>query len=201
MKKLHYFFLILLLGVALVTGCTKQATPPPVDTPPVDQGNIPPSNGTDLDGTVQLSEIDAWVENSKNLFLAQTKELDGQQYLLVTYGMKPSGGYNVEIIDIMESEDQIAVTVEFTKPAPDQPVTQAITFPFDIAVVDATGLPVEFIPTGDELYIPTLLGIEELRPIVAQSNGIKVFAPEPGELVGNKFVINGVANVFEGNVL
>jgi predicted small lipoprotein YifL len=192
MKKWVYFFLILLL-VALVAGCGKQAAPPPVETPP--------DKGTDSNGSVEPSEIDAWVENSKNLFLAQSKELDGQQYLLVTYGMQPSGGYNVEIIDILESEDQVAVTVEFTKPAPGQPVTEAITFPYDLAIIDATGLPVEFIPAGDEFYIPSLLGIEELKPIVSQSGGIKVFAPESGEVVGNKFTAEGVANVFEGNVL
>ncbi|MBS4031150.1 MAG: protease complex subunit PrcB family protein [Clostridiales bacterium] len=199
MKKSVCFFLILLL-VVLFTGCGKQGAPPPVDTPPADQGNTP-DNGTDLGDSLEPSEIDAWLENSKNLFLAQSKELDGQQYLLVTYGMKPSGGYNVDIIDVLESDDMIAVTVEFTKPAPGQSVTQAITFPYDLAVINATGLPVEFIPTGDEFYIPLLLGIEELKPIVAQSAGIKAFAPEPGAVVGKKFTAEGVANVFEGNVL
>ncbi len=186
MKKSVYFFLILLLFVALVAGCSKQPVTHHIDMP--------------ID-SVEPVEIRDWVEKSKNLFLAQSKELNGKQYLLVTYGMKPTGGYNVEITDISHSETQLTVTVEFTKPNSDQPVTQALTFPFDLAVIDATGLPVEFVAAGDEFHVPSLKGIDELKPIVAHSEGIKLFAPSSGSVVRRSFTVEGVANVFEGNVL
>lgn len=166
-------------------GCGRQAAPP---TPPPGQEKPLPE------------VIQAWIDDSRSVFLAQTKEMDGTLYLLVTYGEKPTGGYVVEIGDIIMATDKITVPVNFKRPAPGDVVTQALTYPYDLETIDATGVPVEFVPSGDEEYLPTLIGIDELRPIVAGSVGIKIFAPAPESTVAQQFVLEGVANVFEGNV-
>ncbi len=100
------------------------------------------------------AEVEAWVEGSIDRFMAQTLEYEGLLYLLVTYGEKPTGGYVVEIIEIKEEEDKLVVTAHFTEPAEDEIVTQALTYPYDLAMIDDPGLPVEFIATGAENEIP-----------------------------------------------
>lgn len=147
------------------------------------------------------SEIEAWVEYSRDLFLAQDREHDGTLYLLVTYGSQPSGGYSVEITNINEGDDKVTVTVNFTRPAEGDQVTDAVTRPYDLKELETGGLPVEFVATGDEPYIPTLLGLDVLPPIVAQSDGIKVFSPASEAVVSREFDLEGIANVFEGTVL
>ncbi len=100
------------------------------------------------------AEVEMWIEQSKERFMAQALEHEGILYLLVTYGEKPTGGYTVEITEITEKEDRVVVTAHFTEPGEDDVVTQALTYPFDLAMMDDPGLPVEFVATGAESEIP-----------------------------------------------
>jgi len=160
--------------------------------------------GEDLDGDQKEEglpvEVDKWVDYSRNIRLGQAVEDNGTLYILVTYGKKNTGGYEVEITEVVEGEDRLTVYAEFTAPAEDQPVTQVITRPYDLKELEATGLPVDFMAKGDEKYVPGLKGIEVLFPPVAESNSIKVFSPEPETEVSREFNLEGVANVFEGTV-
>jgi hypothetical protein len=100
------------------------------------------------------AEVQSWIEASLNDFAAQTMEHEGVLYLLVTYGEKPTGGFEVEITGIDEEEDRLVVTAHFTEPGEDDIVTQALTYPYDLAMLDDPGLPVEFVATGAETEIP-----------------------------------------------
>jgi putative cell wall-binding protein len=144
-------------------------------------------------------EINEWIENSRNVFLAQSREYNGNQYLLVTYGMRPTTGFEVNILDVDIGTDSVEVLVDFVRPGPSAPLI--ITRPFDLLIMPDTGLPVHFTPTGDEFHIMELVGIDELQIIVAQSFWIKVFDPAPGDTVSDVFAVEGIASTFEGNVL
>lgn len=183
----RWLFLIV-ITVVLLAGCGRQAVPPPPPAPPgQDKQPLP-------------AAVQAWVEDSRTMFLAQSRTVGDTRYLLVTYGEKPTGGYAVEIGEVVVANDKISVPVRFKKPAPGEMVTQALTYPYDLKEMEARDLPVEFVPSGDEEYLPTLVGIDELQPIVAGSPGIKLFAPAPKSVVSRNFALEGVANVFEGNV-
>jgi len=147
------------------------------------------------------SEIEEWVEYSSKMWLAQDREYNDSLYLLVTYGEKPTSGYDVEITQVVEKDDEIVVNVNFTEPAEDEPVLQVLTYPYDVKEIAATDKPVRFVAEGAEEYVPTITGVDYLKPIVAQSDGIKVFSPAPDSGVSDGFTVEGVANVFEGTVL
>ena len=175
--------LILMLSATLllIVSCAEEPFEPPVseDLPAV---------------------IEVLLENSMDIFVGQIRENEGMLYILVTYGEKPTGGYAVEITEIAETDSKLTVTVNFRKPADDEDVTETITYPYDVAVIEDPGLPVEFVANGAELYLPTIYGMDYLPPIVASSQGIKIFTPSPGESVTRQFAVEGVANVFEGHV-
>lgn len=165
-----------------------------------------PDTGSEADGidnpdaqTNETMEINAWVERSLPLFLAQSRELAGTQYLLVTYGLK-SGGYAVEITAVDVQADRVEVKVQFTEPAPGQQGGEIAEYPYALREIPATGLPAVFVAQGAEEYLPQLQGLDYLLPIVAQSPGIKIFSPAPAEEVGRSLTVNGVGNVFEGNI-
>lgn len=144
--------------------------------------------------------IDTWVEQSKSMFLAQSRVFDGKRHILVTYGQQPTGGFAVNIERVETVDGKHKVLVNFTRPQSDQIVTQALTYPYDMEIIEEINLPIEFVPSGDEQFVPTLLGIGELRNIVASSKWIRIFAPTPNGNVERNFLLEGVANVFEGNV-
>ena len=100
--------------------------------------------------------VQGWIDNSIDTFGARTMEYEGVLYLLVTYGEKPTGGYTVEITDIAEEESRLIVTAHFEEPGADDIVTQALTYPYDLAMVEDAGLPVEFVASGAESDIPVI---------------------------------------------
>ncbi len=148
------------------------------------------------------AEIEEWVEYSRDLMLVQAREHEGELYILATYGIKPTGGYSVEIVDISDenNQDTLVVTVEFKEPAEEDIVTQALTRPYDLEIIDPVDIPIEFQAQGDEEFIPTLHGIDWLRPIEAGTENIKVFSPATHDIVLREFTVEGIENVFEGNV-
>lgn len=181
-KLILVIFLSLLL---LSAGCTEE------------------ESGSNLPGTNDITipaAIEAWVESSLTTFIGQTYIYEDRLYILVTYGLKPTGGYSVEITDVEINDDRVIVRVNFKVPGEDEMVTEALTYPYDLAVIDNPGLPVEFVAEGAESYLPTLFGLDHLRPIAAESQWIKIFRPVPGEVVTPGFTVEGIANVFEGTV-
>lgn len=147
------------------------------------------------------AELAEWVNYSRRILLAQTREHNGKLYLLVTYGQMPSGGYRVEMSSVKEEEDGILVEVVFREPAPGEIVTEALTYPYALEVIEATDKPVEFIASGSRLHLPRLYGLEWLPPLVAGDELIRILKPSPGETVSPGFTVQGIELVFEGTVL
>ncbi|MBS3943378.1 MAG: hypothetical protein KGZ32_03895 [Dethiobacter sp.] len=152
-------------------------------------------------GAAIPEEVRSWVENSMKFdvaYFVNAQEFGGKQYLFVRSG---TGGFEpferlVEIIDVLVMEEEVAVRVSFSKPSPGQQI--ALEDLYDVVYIEATGLPVRFVPIAhEEIFFRSLAGIHYLPDIVAQSRSIKVFAPAPGEVVGRKFSVSGVDNLKE----
>ncbi len=144
-----FFVLMLASAFFVLTGCEE-----PVDP-------LEPDDPEEVTGPEEIelpdhlpAEVELWIEQSIERFAAKTLEHEGVLYLLVTYGEKPTAGYAVEITEIKEDDDKVIVTAHFTEPGEDEMVAQVITYPFDLAMIDDPGLPVEFVATGDETEIP-----------------------------------------------
>ena len=193
------------LVILLAMGAAGCGSAPGNSQPPEDDSPAITDNTEGKDNFVRVSydqlpqEIKAWVDNSREINLAQEKVFGNKRYILVTYGTKPTGGYAVEIVNVETSAAKISVAVKFTQPSRDQYVSQALTQPYDIVYIEPSERPLEFFPLGDEFHIMTLYGIDELLPIVASSPGIKVFSPQPGQTTGEDVKVSGVASVSEGS--
>ncbi len=145
MLKQKWLLLLLTLLFLVAAGCGQDQLPAEPDN----------DEGVEVTLPDQLpAEVEEWIEDSRQELAGQTYEFEGVLYLLVTYGERPTGGYDVEITDIALQDERVVVTAEFTEPAEDEIVTQALTYPYDLAMIEDPDLPVEFVATGAETEIP-----------------------------------------------
>lgn len=72
-------------------------------------------------------------------------DFEKELVLAVFTGMRPSGGYSVEIVEIIEKEDVIEVMFEETMPSEDDMVSMEITYPEHIVKIEKIDKPFEFI--------------------------------------------------------
>lgn len=147
-------------------------------------------------------EIARCINYSREIPCVQEKMYSGYRFVLITEGRKPSGGYSVEVEEVVKQPDKLLIKVTTTVPEEKKAVDPVITTPFDLIVVEDNELPLEFIDVNDpDKYFMKLLGMETIdRPIVASSEWIKIFSPEPGKIIDTAFYVEGIASVFEGTV-
>jgi hypothetical protein len=57
---------------------------------------------------------------------------NGKNYLAAFAGERNTGGYGVEIIEVVLVDSELIVSVEISEPGPDMVVTDALTYPMDL---------------------------------------------------------------------
>ncbi|NMA54376.1 MAG: protease complex subunit PrcB family protein [Firmicutes bacterium] len=142
-------------------------------------------------------EIVRQLDYSLGTELAQSYSWEGNTYIMVTRGACPTGGYSVLIKQALETEEEIVVAIEYRDPAPDAIVTQAITYPYALAVLEGTDKPVRF-ENVEGTYLPQLYGLEQMESITAESKSIKLLAPAIEK--DASLTVRGIARVFEATV-
>ncbi|OEF97454.1 Gmad2 immunoglobulin-like domain-containing protein [Desulfuribacillus alkaliarsenatis] len=227
MNKISYLraliiIVAMILTIGLLTGCAEQPVDPENGNGD-EQSALPGDNGVDngeangigVDEEMVFEqgfyrpdeqnlpdEIRQWITYSRELQAVQEREYDGYRFVLVTMGTKPTGGYSIEVVDVVSAEEELVVNVQTQEPAEGDPVTTAITYPYDLVIVEEQALPLRAIDIDEsDRYFMSVYGIDYIdQPIVASSEWIKVFSPEPNEKVWGSFKLTGLTSVFEGTV-
>ena len=155
MRKKSFLLLICCLLLLLTIGCGDKGQHP--EPQPTDQEVKQTETDDSEKPLTPEEEVEAWVENSKALFLAQTRQLDGKQYVLVTYGEEVMV---MSWLPRQKNEDLVEVHVKFSEPAADQVVNDAVDYPYVLQEIEVTELPVTFIAAGAEQDVLKLVGID-----------------------------------------
>ncbi len=94
---------------------------------------------------------DRWKEVWRKVHLLRVPkpelpEIDFQEEMIIAVfmGDRKSGGYEIEIREIIKTEKEIVVQVEEKEPSPESLRTMALTQPYHIIVVKSSLLPVRF---------------------------------------------------------
>jgi hypothetical protein len=152
------------------------------------------------------ADVTKWVSILLNLDrspLWHTYSVNDTTFLYVGWGEKPTGGYDVSVRSMEISADhEILVTVDFQSPSPDDMVTQALTYPFDLISFPVQDNNLIIQPEGRDAprQVLTITGDQQLQPILSGSESIKLFKPAGGESVRPGFEVSGIASVFEATV-
>ena len=158
MKKKLWLMVVLL---AMVVGGCAQAQKP-------DESTITlPSENVDEVAVVDFELVDenSFSEETQKALEERKDELgsylfmeNGKAYLAVFAGQYPTGGYSLEVIEIVQDELDLLISVELVEAGPDMMVTQALTYPMaivelvDFESIDGLQVTVETeaVITGDD---------------------------------------------------
>ncbi|MDO9535884.1 MAG: stalk domain-containing protein [Bacillota bacterium] len=80
--------------------------------------------------------IREWVENSWDELGIQIRKTEGKLYILTTYGLKHSGGYEVEVRKIERRPESLKIVVDFMEPMRNQYTIPVFSRPYDLVYVD-----------------------------------------------------------------
>ncbi len=104
--------------------------------------------------------VEAWVESRRSEPGVDVRVFEDKLYILATFGLKESGGYDVRIRNIEREQDGFLVEILYIEPAPGQYTFPAFTRPFDLVSIalDEYSLPSHLLLTyqgyESELYPP-----------------------------------------------
>ena len=126
MSKKHYHFLVALLVIIalLITAIKVFQSGKRVGG----EMSYTVIDSTDI-SSILTSEVQIWYENNYSLEGIHTFDFEKTTYILVCAGEKPTGGYSVENVVLLQGKDEIQVIDVIKCPADNQFVTDAITYP------------------------------------------------------------------------
>ena len=75
-------------------------------------------------------------------------DFEKEMVVAIFMGERSSGGYEIEIINIIKTEKQIVIEVEEEEPPPESLRTMALTQPYHIVVIKRYTRPVVFSKLG-----------------------------------------------------
>jgi len=135
MKKKMSIAVVLIVAM-LVTGCASgdEGKSGPLGTEPT-VINLGESNSVDYEKVKSTNLSD---DAQKELTVRKYAEGayvftdDGKHYLAVFAGERNTGGYGIEIIEIILTNANLTASVEMMEPDPDMMVTEALTYPMDL---------------------------------------------------------------------
>ena len=137
-------------------------------------------------------EVRIWVEQNNATRGVHLLPSGDVRYLLIAWGERPTGGYVVEIDFVTEFANVVTVDVTLTEPDPDDAVSQALTYPYQLLSL----------PAGDETVMVNFMGAswhgDALGKVSDSDEAIilEAVVDEDG-VAPNPLVIRGRAQVYE----
>ena len=134
-KKSHLIAVIMLIFIVSLTGCSPKNTDD-ATTETAETTGIPADDfGTPVEyDTVYIEELPLDIQLQIDALIVQRGYYkwtdEGSNYLLISSGEKPTGGYGIEMVSFGDYEGEYKVLVGEGKPGKDAVVPQIITYPY-----------------------------------------------------------------------
>lgn len=127
MKKIIMLTLLLMV----ITGCNVKDVKEPIkkDTKFEEKGTIDNISYEVLDNCNFSNNYDKEKRKKIGYFIDTLNQPNAPYYYIIQAGEKPTGGYDINIVDLKKENDKFVVTVKETSPNPGQIVTEAFTYP------------------------------------------------------------------------
>lgn len=90
---------------------------------------------------------DLWTEMFPTEMIASAIDFEEKMIIAVFQGEKNTGGYSIEITEIIEKDNSLKVYIKETVPGENCILTQALTSPYHIVELDKTDKEIKFMRT------------------------------------------------------
>lgn len=135
---MKHFIKLVFLTTALMLVLAACGSPP--DTPAEPSGELQEGtlNFEVLEQTADLpSEVKEWYDGTYPQGGLFSRTHEGQRYILLSAGERPTGGYAIEDFSLTGTASTIEVRAKLVSPGPNQAVTQALTYPHLLVKIPA----------------------------------------------------------------
>lgn len=154
-----------------------------------------------------------WLESYRTIEVGTSFTHETYTYLLVSWGVKDTGLYQVQITNVDLSGSEVVVRTKWTQPAAFAAVDPH--YPHALARIKRTDKPVKFVAEGGAPeWIPSLVGVPAAFRIYQPSQGVmytpnktdsvefgRIFVGSSGvQPAAGQVAIEGIGRVFEGTV-
>lgn len=99
---------------------------------------------SEVDVKTASAEIQAWVDQKKQVMGVSSKDDKSLSYLLVSAGEKPNNGTQIVIDGVYQTSDRIKIPFSIKEPDGSTMSLQVKTFPYKLIVIPKTDLPINF---------------------------------------------------------
>ena len=139
MKKIKIFLTILLIPAILLLlflfSCGKENGGKTIKFDTISKGLYSQQVGKEyfvIKDTESFNQLLAIIANGNSVITNKDVDFSEEIVVGVFLGEKPTGGYSIEITDVLKQNDFIEFLIKIDEPDPGQMVTEAITSPYHI---------------------------------------------------------------------
>ena len=137
MKKTKIFLtLLLMLGISLILfSCGKENGGKTIVFDTISKGIYSQQVEKEyfaIKDAESFNQLLAKISNNDAEITNKDVDFSKEMVIGVFLGEKPTGGYSVEITDVLKQKDYIEFLIKINEPDPDEIVTEAITSPYHI---------------------------------------------------------------------
>lgn len=201
---------IAITGLLVFAGCSAETpqeptTGAPTETPTqgivVNDIKFDTIEPDQLDGTI-LNELDQ-LKTQRGFFVWPSEQ--GGYYVMLASGLKPTGGYDIGVEFVKDNEGMTQISVVETSPGPDDMVTEALTYPFEVIYIEGVTDRFTVQNQNDESFELLMLDEENYTSVVGtyvgqiDNNSIEVTVDDGFMVFRNHIMTEMVADIELGD--
>jgi hypothetical protein len=141
------------------------------------------------------SYIQKWAEASYHKEMVQMRTIGNHTYILITRGIKSTGGYNIEIQSVKQHTDGTVVNVKYVNPPKGALLVEQMTYPYKLIKLPNASIDHVQVREINGEFIPHLLGINYIPTRIDETENIILFEPARTE---DSVILRGAVRTFEG---
>lgn len=128
--------LIVLLIIINTTGCSLERKEKDINKSDIDYTVV-----EDADVPEEFMKI---INDKKNRPFKITFSDKNNLYIAIGYGEQPTGGYSISVEEIYQTQEYIMVKTHFSGPVKNEKVSQVISYPYIVIMVENTDKTIKF---------------------------------------------------------
>ena len=136
-----------------------------------------------------------WLERSLDHEMVQFRNINDDTYILITRGLKSTGGYDIKVKSVKQHNENMIVTVKYIDPPKGAPLVEQITTPYVLVKLKEQIAEHVIVKEASGVFIPHLVGINYMPSNAGDIDNLILCT---SIIKNDTYMISGVVRTFEG---